>query len=325
MRVSATTAVICILSACSDGKRETGQPSGTAGSGWHEPCPQDAMEERMMDIGGISLNVACRGTGKTVVFLHGFPEFHYSWKGVMDELASEYRLVAPDQRGYNVSDKPTEVSDYGLPVLAGDILALLPLVSPEPALLVAHDWGGPVAWLAAHHSDAHIRGLVAANAPHPGRFVHLLENDPAQIEASAYMDFFRQEGSEAFITPDTLAADFQDILSPEDLEVYIEAWSQPGAITGGLNWYRANLLTSDSIEEMMDGLAVKTPFPATVLWGLEDEAVLAANAEGLDDYVEDLQVETFPGVDHWIEHHIPGEIARAVRELDARSPLATDQ
>jgi pimeloyl-ACP methyl ester carboxylesterase len=285
---------------------------------WHEDCPIDVREERRIDVGEVTLNVACRGAGPTVVFLHGFPEFHYSWNKVMDELVEDFRLIAPDQRGYNTSDKPEAVQAYALPHLTQDIVNLLPLVSPDPVILVAHDWGGPVGWLVAHTPDAHIRGFVATNGPHPQRFVELIAHDEAQREASSYMTFFRSPAAEAFFTPDALAEQF-DFLTPEELEEYERAWSQPGAITGGLNWYRANLLTIESVEEIMAPLSPTVSVPTVVMWGLDDDAVLASNAEGLEQYVIDLEVETFEGVDHWIEHRIPGEIARVIREVDERA------
>jgi epoxide hydrolase 4 len=286
---------------------------------WHEACPLDTIEERLIDVGDVTLNVGCRGSGPTVVFLHGFPEFHYSWKRVMDELASEYRLVAPDQRGFNLSDKPADIAAYKIQHLMDDIRLLIPKVSPDPVLLVGHDWGGPVGWMVAHHPEAGVRGYLAVNGPHPHRFATLIENDPAQKEASAYMDFFRMEGSEDFLTPDYFAQDFASFLTEDELARYVEAWSQPGAITGGLNWYRANSLAVSDVEEGMASLLEQIPFPVSVLWGLDDAFVLPQNAEGLEVYAPDLVVETFAGVDHWIEHRIPEEVARAIRELDARS------
>jgi pimeloyl-ACP methyl ester carboxylesterase len=304
-----------------------GDPAASVASGgavggvsqpWHEACPKDEREQRLIDVGEVSLNVACRGSGPTVVFLHGFPEFHYSWDKVMDELAGEYRLVAPDQRGYNISDKPPEVADYLLPKLADDILKLLPLVSAEPVILVAHDWGGPVGWLVAHHADAHIRGFMATNGPHPARLADLIANDPEQKQASSYMALFRSDTAEQFLTPDYIVKEFFGFLSPEDEVIYLEALSQPGAITGGLNWYRANDIDVDSVKALMAEVSPTVNVPVSVLWGLDDTAVLPKNADGLEPYAPDLEVETFAGVDHWIEHRIPGKIADAIRALDKR-------
>jgi len=276
----------------------------------------------MIDVGEVTLNVACRGSGPTVVFLHGFPEWHYSWNAVMDELVDDYRLIAPDQRGYNTSDKPEELEAYELPRLSQDIVNLLPLISEAPVILVAHDWGGPVGWMVAHTPDAHIRGFMATNGPHPMRFAELIATDPDQQAASSYMELFRSDLAESVMTPDYLAAWFP-FLSEADLALYKEAWGQEGAITGGLNWYRANTLDPDTTAAMMSDLSETIPHPVSVLWGEEDTAVLIQNAEGLEPYAPDLVVETFPGVDHWIEHRIPGEVARAIRELDVSASAST--
>jgi pimeloyl-ACP methyl ester carboxylesterase len=307
-------------------KSETGASAdtsaGTSGSAetWHEACPRDEAEQRMIDVGDVSLNVACRGAGETtIVFLHGFPEFNYSWNAVMDDLVDEYRLVAPDQRGYNTSDKPEAVDAYKLPLLTEDILTLLPIVSKTPVIVVAHDWGGPVGWSVAHSPDAHIAGLLAVNGPHPLRFAELIETDPEQRAASSYMELFRSEAAETIMTPEYLAENIFGFLGEEDLVMYKEAWSQPGAITAGLNWYRANtpldpVVIAASMAEMLEEI----PVPVSVMWGLDDTAVLPQNAEGLEQYAPDLEVETLEGVDHWIEHRVPEEVARGVRELAAR-------
>ncbi len=302
--------------ACTSTKEDTSIQNPR--NAWFDPCPRDVAEERLIDVDEVRLNVACRGEGPTVVFLHGFPEFHYSWNKVMDELVDEFRLIAPDQRGYNLSDKPANIDDYRITHLTNDILKLLPLISKDPVILVAHDWGGPVGWMVAHSPQAHLRAFMSTNGPHPLRFAELIENDPAQQEASSYMDFFRQEGSEAFMTSDVLSEQFSDFLTPSELDFYVEAWNQPDAIKSGLNWYRANEITVEKMEQAMSGLSPTVSVPVSVLWGLEDDAVLASNSENLDLYASDLEVTTFEGVDHWIEHRIPKDIAAEIRQLANR-------
>jgi len=288
---------------------------------WHDDCPIQEREQRMINVGEVTLNVACRGAGPTVVFLHGFPEFHYGWNKVMDELANDFRLVAPDQRGYNLSDKPEELDAYALPRLTQDILTLLPLVSKEPVILVAHDWGGPVGWLVAHNPDAFIRAFISTNGPHPIRFAEYYAEDEGQQQASSYMNAFKQPWAEALFTEDALLDQFgfADVLSEEEIEIYKEAWFQPGAITGGLNWYRANDLTTMTRESLMDGLLEKVQVPTSVLWGLADTALLEGNIEGLDAFVVDLEITTFEGVDHWIAHRIPEEVADGIRAIHLRA------
>ena len=279
-------------------------------------CPTAVAEQKLIDVGEVTLNVSCRGSGDTVLFLHGFPEFSYSWDKVMDELAGEYRLIAPDQRGYNLSDKPEELSAYEVNHLVNDIANLIPLIADEKIILVAHDWGGPVGWWVAHHHPDLLRGFVGTNAPHPTIFADLLTSDPEQQAASEYMNFFRQEGAEEFLSANDhagLIASFNGALSGEDIPIYQEAWSQPGALTGGLNWYRAN-----EIDETWLIDPVTVTVPTVVMWGMEDSALLPQNIEGLENYVSDLRLETFPSVDHWINHRIPADIAEVIRELDAR-------
>ena len=232
------------------------------------------------------------------------------------DRAGEFRLIAPDQRGYNTSDKPEDVAAYALPALVEDIMRLLPMVSAEPVILVAHDWGGPVGWLVAHDPAAHVRGFLSTNGPHPLRIAALLESDPAQQEASSYMAFFRTPLATDYLTVEVLREMFAGVLSAEELTVYEAAWSQPGAIDAGLNWYRANELSVGATDGLLAAPTVTVP--TTVLWGLEDEALLPQNAEGLEAYVDDLQVQTFEGVDHWIAHRVPEAIAQAIRDLHAR-------
>ena len=155
--------------------------------------------------------------------------------------------------------------------------------------------------------------------PHPVRFAELIANDPDQQAASSYMDFFRSPGAEDFITLDFLENEFTEFLNEDEVELYRAAWSQDGAITGGLNWYRANDLTPSFIEEMMAPLSPTISIPVQVMWGLDDDAVLSSNAQGLDTFCSDLSVEYFEGVDHWIEHRIPSAVADTIRELDEKA------
>ncbi|MFT7625970.1 MAG: alpha-beta hydrolase superfamily lysophospholipase, partial [Myxococcota bacterium] len=138
--------------------------AGTGNARWLEACPADEPEMRMVDVGQVTLHVACQGSGPTVILLHGFPEFWYGWHKVIPELAAKgFRVVVPDQRGYNLSDKPAEQADYGIEHLVADIDGLIDAVSDEPVVLVGHDWGGVVAWASASVLSDKIDRLVIAN------------------------------------------------------------------------------------------------------------------------------------------------------------------
>ena len=237
----------------------------------------------------------------------------------MDELVDSYRLVAPDQRGYNTSDKPEDLSAYAIARLVDDIVALVPEISDGPVLLVAHDWGGPVAWGAAHTAPELFRGFVGANAPHPNIWVDLVLTDPDQAQASSYMSFFRSEQVEGILSANDFAfmVDiFEGALSEEDIPLYKEAWGQEGALTGGLNWYRANNIEDPDSLARFQELVATVEIPTRVLWGLDDSALLPANLEGLDAYVSDLEIVEYEGVDHWIEHRIPAEVASQIRDFE---------
>lgn len=278
---------------------------------WAEGCAVDAPEFRTIDVGEVSLHVACQGAGPTVLLMHGFPEFWRSWAGVMDELAGEYRLVAPDLRGYNTSDKPLEVEDYRLDALLPDVAGLIDALG-GPVTLVGHDWGGGLAWAAAGEYPDRIDQLVIMNAPHMNVFGELLANDPEQQEAFSYLDLFVTPGFEdSMVVNDfgLLKASMGDALSDAELEHYKTAWGQPRAIEGGLNWYRANF--TDGLPNTERELHVDVP--TLVLWGMDDEALLPRNLDGLWAYVSDLTTQEVPGADHWITHRVPEVIAESIR------------
>lgn len=278
---------------------------------WADGCDADEAELRTIDVGEVSLNVACRGSGPTLVLLHGFPEFWFGWDRVMDELAGDYRLIVPDQRGYNLSDKPVGVEDYEYQHMVADIAGLIDAVG-GPVTLVGHDWGGGVAWPAAMELTERVERLVIMNAPHLNVFGELLANDPAQQEGFSYLGFFVTEGSEDSMMANDfgiLTTTMGDALSADELVLYKEAWGQPRAVESGLNWYRANFedgLPAVDVELVVDQ-------PTLVMWGMDDDALLPANMTNLGPYVSDLTMEEIPGAGHFVEHDAPARIAELIR------------
>ena len=284
---------------------------------WSEPCPSDAPEFRRVDVGEVELNVACQGDGPTIVLLHGFPEYWRGWAEVMDRLAGSYRLIAPDQRGYNVSDKPEGIEAYETERLIADVAGLIDQVSSEPVVLVGHDWGGAVAWPTASRHSERIRGLVIANAPHPDVFARLLASSAEQQRASGYIGLFVSPEAESVLSGNdygVLRGIFTGILDDAELALYREAWAQPGALTAMLNWYRATFANPSptALEN------VRIDVPTLVLWGMRDTALLPVNLDGLEDYVPDLRIERFETATHWIAHEEPDGVARAIDDF-ARS------
>ena len=308
----------------STGDSATTGDSGGSGALWSEDCPLDVPEMRMIDVGELTLNVACQGSGPTLVLLHGFPEFWGGWSRLVPELASEYRLIMPDQRGYNLSDKPTEVSDFELDHLVADVVGLIDAVSSEPVTLVGHDWGGAVAWAVAASAPEKLKNLVILNAPHPDVLARELANNPAQREASSYVQLLITPGAETIIAQDNYAlfasAVFDDTFTEDEKGPYYEAWGQEGAIKAMVSWYTANF-TEGSIAAT--GNLVIDAVPTLVLWGLKDTALLPGNLDGLEDYVTDLQVQTFEEATHWIVHEEPAGVAEAIRAYLAGGNVST--
>jgi pimeloyl-ACP methyl ester carboxylesterase len=278
---------------------------------WAEPCTTGAVEFRMVDVGDVSLNVACKGEGPVMVLLHGFPEFWYGWNSIIDSLSKNYRLIIPDQRGYNLSDKPDSLSAYKAEHLTSDIAGLIRKVSVNPVMLVGHDWGGVIAWLVAHHHPELIKALVILNAPHPDIFRRELENNPDQQSASTYITLIQSPLAESVLSAnnyDGIAGFMSGVLTPEEVITYKEAWSQPGALTAMLNWYRASYDNGN----MNVGDSVTISMPTLVLWGMQDVAILPGNLNGLEAYVSDIEIKTFANAGHFIAHEIPQDVVNAV-------------
>ncbi|HET6319624.1 MAG TPA: alpha/beta hydrolase, partial [Chloroflexota bacterium] len=184
-----------------------------------------------------------------MLFLHGFPEFWYAWSNQLREFARDHTVVAPDMRGYNLSSKPADVGEYRVKCLVADVRALAEHLGFERFTLVGHDWGGVVAWAFALAHPQMLDRLVIINAPHPAIFVRELRDNPAQQQASQYMLFFRSPKAEEVLLADgsqrlvgmVMGRGLQQgFFDERDREAYLAAWSQPGALTGGLNYYRAS-------------------------------------------------------------------------------------
>jgi epoxide hydrolase 4 len=302
------------------------------------------------DVNGVRLHYARAGTGPLIVFVHGFPEFWYEWKNQLAEFSRDHTAVAPDMRGYNLSSKPSELSAYQMPNLVEDLRALTSGLlsgtdpgrdsnrdlSPRPRFtLVAHDWGGVVAWVfAALHPDM-LNKLVIVNAPHPTIFGKLLQTDAAQQKASGYMLMFRGPQAEAtlsansyaLLTSMVLGAGLKDgTVSEADKAMYLEAWSQPGALTGGLNYYRASGIGPPPPTASGDtppaaaavALSLVVRVPTLVIWGEKDTALLTGNLDGLDEVVPKLTIRRIPDGTHWVVREKPVEVNRLIREFLAQ-------
>lgn len=282
------------------------------------------------DVNGVRLHYANAGAGKMIIFLHGFPEFWYAWRKQLAEFGEDYLAVAPDMRGYNLSSKPPEVEQYEIRHLAQDVVSLASHLGAKKFLLVGHDWGGVVAWATAMAFPESVEKLIIINAPHPVVFRRELRENPAQQQASEYMIMFRSPQAEALITADNFD-NFQEHLLGEllrqghfteaDRQEYVQAWSQPGAITGGLNYYRAaqagppEALLGEAFDAMRRFPSLDVKAPTLVIWGEKDPYLLIGNLKGLEEYVPNLKIERFADATHWVVHEKTAEVNSLIRRF----------
>jgi pimeloyl-ACP methyl ester carboxylesterase len=293
------------------------------------------LKDEFVQVSGLRMHCVTAGKGPLILFLHGFPEFWYEWKNQLAEFGKDHLAVAPDMRGYNLSDKPDSEEQYRMSYLVDDVLSLADHFSHgKKFVLVAHDWGGAVAWAFAIAHPERLDKLVIVNAPHPGVFGRLLASDPKQQQASQYMLMFRSPQAEQTLSANNytplvsavLGAGLQNgAFTDEDKQAYIKAWSQPGALTGGLNYYRANAVgpppPGQATEPASSGnfgadparLTVKVP--TLVIWGEKDTALLTGNLDGLDQFVPQLTIKRIPEGTHWVIHEKSAEVNGYIRDF----------
>lgn len=281
---------------------------------------------------GISL--ACRANAAVgedgrarVLLVHGFPEAAFAWDEVLQALAPQVPCIAPQMRGYVGSSAPPDVSAYRAKHLVADLAALIEGCGAPLDLLVAHDWGGAVAWALAAQRPELLRRLLIVNSPHPATFLRELKNSAAQQQASAYMSFLCRPDAEALLAEDGFRrlwpffgpAAEATWLSPAVKERYQATWQ--GGLTGPLNYYRASPLRpattpDDGIHKLvLDDAAVTVRVPTHVLWGEQDRALLPGLLEGLERWVPDLSVERVPDASHWIVHEQPARVVATIERL----------
>ena len=264
------------------------------------------VEHHYADNAGVRIHYVSAGEGPLVVFIHGFPDFWYSWRHQMDGLRDRFRVVAVDQRGYNLSDKPAGVAAYGMPLLVSDIGAVIRDAGEERATIVGHDWGGIVAWqFAFEHPDMTER-LVVLNLPHPRGMTRELARNPEQRQNSAYARRF-QEGSPSDpdiffgmpMTPQTLAGWVRD---PAARARYVEAFERSD-FTAMLNYYKSNypaLPPEGSTPEPLE--TPRLGMPVLVFHGLQDSALHSDGLNSTWDWIDaDFTLVTAPEAGHFVQ------------------------
>jgi pimeloyl-ACP methyl ester carboxylesterase len=282
-------------------------PSGASGMAEQQAAGLlgSDVREGYAEIGDQRLHYVETGDGPLIVLLHGFPEFWYGWREQIRPLAAAgFRVVAPDLRGYNLSSKPDGVAAYAGDLLAADIRGLVHERGAESALLVGHDWGGTVAWTTAMNHPEVVDRLAILNAAHPRKLLQGLHH-PGQLRKSWYFFFFDLPGlPESVVHADRwhffrhFLRDARPAYTPEEIDRYVEAWSQPGAAAGMINYYRASVRQKHAEAQIRPISA-----PTLVIWGQRDRYLGEELAEPDHDDVPNLdRVERLPDASHWVHH-----------------------
>jgi epoxide hydrolase 4 len=275
------------------------------------------LAERYADLGDVRLHYVEVGEGPLVVLLHGFPEFHFSWRHQWPALAAAgFRVVAPDMRGYNLSSKPRGVRRYRMEYLTRDVARLIAACGAERAHVVGHDWGGGVAWAFGMQYPSHLDRLAVLNCPHPARFLRALRS-PRQLRKSWYMFFFQLPWlPEAWLRAGDFALVRRSLrtdptrrgaFSEEEIERYVEAMARPGALTGGINYYRAMFRMGPG--RLRRDLR-RIDAPVLVIWGERDRYLGKELATPEPGGVPRARVERLPGASHWVQADEPERVNR---------------
>ncbi len=294
----------------------------------------DLRRERFALPTGVELDVTIGGAddAPAIFFLHGFPESARTWRHQMAALATNYRVIAPDQRGFARSSKPDGVENYTHDKPVGDLIALADALGIATFTLVGHDWGGAIAWAAALGHPDRIKRLAIVNAPHPFIFQKSTFDDMGQRAASQYIRAFRVPGMENHIAGDldnffdkTFKGHFDLEFSPEEKAAYIDEWAQPGTVLAMMNWYRAAGIIVPAMDETPERPNyLDKPFPVLatptlVVWGMKDKALTPSQLVGLDELVSDLTLVKVADAGHFVTWEKPAAVTDALRAFLSKS------
>jgi pimeloyl-ACP methyl ester carboxylesterase len=260
------------------------------------------------DSNGVKIHYATMGSGPLVVMIHGFPDFWYTWRHQMEGLADKFQVVAIDQRGYNLSDKPKGVENYDMKLLVGDVLAVIKHFGSQRAIVVGHDWGGAVAWSTAMYAPDSVDKLIILNLPHLRGLSRELANNPQQQKNSQYARDFQKPDAASKLTPEALTFWVTDEAAKPK---YIEAF-QHSDFEAMLNYYKRNYPREPYKEDTSPLVKVKAP--VLMIHGLKDWALLPGALNNTWDYLEqDLTLITIPGAGHFVQQDAADTVTKAMR------------
>lgn len=278
-----------------------------------------------LSVNGVNLHVAQAGPedGPLVVLLHGFPEYWAGWRQQIPALAAAgYRVWVPDQRGYNLSEKPAGVAAYNMDLMAGDVVGLMDAADAETALLAGHDWGANVAWWTGIKHPERVEKLAILNVPHPVVMRRRFRTHFSQLRKSWYMFFFQlpwlpeqmlsRQGGERFIRG-MQAGSPPGAFSEEDVQGYLAAWAQPGAWTGMINWYRAIFQKPPT-----RAASYRLPMPVRIIWGKRDAVLEWEMAETSLELCDAGELFFIEEAGHFVQHDAPERVNQLLLDFWAR-------
>jgi pimeloyl-ACP methyl ester carboxylesterase len=272
----------------------------------------ERVEHHDADSSGVKIHYVALGKGPLIVMIHGFPDFWYTWRKQMEVLGAHYRVIAVDQRGYDLSDRPAGIEQYAMPLLVNDIGAVIKAEGRSNAVIVGHDWGGAVAWTLAMTHPEWIQALVILNLPHPSGIQREIKTNPEQRKNSQYAFNFQKPGAEKTLSAEKLAAWVKDDAARAH---YIEAFNRSN-FEAMLNYYRANYPHPDQDSAALTPSPLpKVTVPVLEFHGLADQALLPGALSGTWDLVEkDFTLVTIPGAGHFVQQDAPDLVSTTMSD-----------
>ena len=258
------------------------------------------------DSNGVKIHYASIGSGPLVVMIHGFPDFWYTWRDQMEALSDKYQMVAIDQRGYNLSDKPKGVENYDMRLLVSDVIAVIKSLGKDKAIVVGHDWGGAVSWALAMNAPQFVEKLIILNLPHPRGLSRELANNPQQQKNSAYARGFQQPEAASKLTAEGISFWVKD---PAAKAKYVEAFKRSD-FEAMLNYYKRNYPREPYQEDKSP--VVKVKMPVLMIHGLGDTALLAPALNNTWEWVDDLTLVTIPESGHFVQQDAADMVNRSM-------------
>ncbi len=302
-----------------------------------------SVDQKRVELpGGIELDVIDVGPtngdsdAPVLIFLHGFPESHRTWRHQIAHFSDRYRCIAPDQRGYRGSSAPQEIASYTPDKLIGDVFQMADALSVGKFTIIGHDWGGAIAWGTAlgGQMNGRVTSAVVANAPHPAIFQKLLYLDPAQRAASQYIRAFRDPENDSLVREHGLVGillkevkwDRPSTMEQEERDALLKDWSNPDTAMAMLNWYRGSPMVVPPMDAPFELPADYQPLalpnltiPTLVIWAMDDLALPSSNLDGLDEIIDDLTLVQVPDCGHFVPWEAPEQFNVALEAFLERT------